>query len=290
MSWTHDYKVKLEAAPATVFTALTTGSALTVWFAEHAQPGAATGENFAFWGRHSLETPTQTQATQRIIAFDAGRRLGFSWAIHGVKTTVNIALTEEGDGCQLALRHEIHGSLPASRERELIDDHWRLAFGNLAAYLAGGAGITLPDFTDRSPSVQQQVVIETTPARVFAALTTPALVNQWFGSKGAEIEPKAGGKYALNWQYKVDGRDVVGGPTTILEYVDGERLVLDWPDWRGDATVKGQTIAFSLEPHGEHTRLHFVHAGFGRPTDISDFPFGWNWFLSELRKVATAQA
>jgi hypothetical protein len=66
--------------------------------------------------------------------------------------------------------------------------------------------------------------------------------------------------------------------------------VLTWPDWRGDATPTGQTISFTLEPEGQGTRLTFVHAGFSRTTDVSDYPFGWSWFLDGLKREAEALA
>jgi len=64
------------------------------------------------------------------------------------------------------------------------------------------------------------------------------------------------------------------------------KLVLDWPDWRGDDTVTGQTISFTLEPNGAGTRLIFVHAGFTRTADIGDYPFGWDGFLGMLKEEA----
>lgn len=57
----------------------------------------------------------------------------------------------------------------------------------------------------------------------------------------------------------------------------------------GDASVPGQTITFHLEPSGAQgakTKLTFVHAGFGRATDVSDYSFGWTYFLDPLKKEA----
>lgn len=64
-----------------------------------------------------------------------------------------------------------------------------------------------------------------------------------------------------------------------------EKLVLDWPDWRGDKTVTGQQIGFYLETVGQGTRVTLVHSGFGRTADLSDYPFGWVYFLGKLREV-----
>jgi hypothetical protein len=49
--------------------------------------------------------------------------------------------------------------------------------------------------------------------------------------------------------------------------------------------VTGQTISFTLTQEGSATRVDFVHSGFTRAADISDYPFGWDHFLGELEKV-----
>lgn len=292
MPFTHTHTATLAATPAQVFAALTEGVQLTRWFAEHAEVGDAVGGAYRFWGRHTLDTPTAEQATQRITRLERDEVLGFDWSIGGVTTNVTITLTSAGIATKAVLQHEVQGELDRPRAKELIDDHWRLAFGNLAAYLAGGAGIALPDYGDPHPVVRLVRTIEAPRALVFRALTEPALINQWFGSKAAVVEPRKGGQYNLHWKYEIDGRPVEGGPTRILDYEQDSRLVLDWPDWRGDSSVTGQSITFELEDAGDATRLHFVHSGFGRTADLSDYPFGWDWFLSELTRVVgeTARA
>ena len=124
---------------------------------------------------------------------------------------------------------------------------------------------------------------------MFRALVEPERINRWFGSESSVVEPRVGGRYGLNWSYKVDGKDVAGGPTKILEIIPNEKLVLDWPDWRGDESITGQTITFLLAPSGSGgTTLTFIHAGFGRTTDMSDFGFGWKYFLDLLNKEASS--
>jgi len=82
---------------------------------------------------------------------------------------------------------------------------------------------------------------------------------------------------------------VKGGPTRILEFEANRKLVLDWPDWRGDARSTGQTISWELEQIPSGTRVTFVHAGFTRPADVGDYPFGWRWFLDGLAREAPAR-
>ncbi len=289
MAWTFEHRWKLAASADAAFRALTEPTQLRQWFAEHVDVGGAVGEPFRFWGKHSLDTPSAAMATQRLTHWEPGRQLGFTWTIGGVDTTVLLTIEPAETSCHLQVHHAVIGELPFPRERELIDDHWRFVTGNLMQQLAGGAGIVLPDFSDPSPVVRQVLLIDAPRDVVFATLITPELVNQWFGTTVAEIEPRVGGRYSVGWKYQIDGRDVVGGPTQILEFVQNERLTLDWPDWRGDASVTGQTISFVLESVGAQTQLTFLHAGFTRTADISDFPFGWVWFLGELRRVATAR-
>lgn len=294
MTWTHEFSCKLPAPPSRVFAALTDPRQLTTWFAEHAEVTPGQGGRFRFWGRYTLGQPTAAQAGQTITRWEPDRALTFDWQVNGVATEVRIALAaEEGDGneTRLTLHHEVRGSVASRRERELIDDHWRLAFGNLTMFLSGQDGILRPDFGDPAPEIRITLDIAAPRDVVFRALIEPDAVSKWFGfGQPVDIEPRVGGKYHLHWKYQVDGRDVEGGPTTILEFVEGERLVLAWPDWRGDTSVTGQRISFTLESVGEATRLTFVHSGFERPADLSDFPFGWRFFLGGLASAAAERA
>jgi uncharacterized protein YndB with AHSA1/START domain len=72
----------------------------------------------------------------------------------------------------------------------------------------------------------------------------------------------------------------------VLDVVPNERLVVSWPDWRGDGAVPLQSVTWLLAPEGAGTRVTLVHAGFTRTVDFSDYPFGWGHFLSEMARVA----
>lgn len=290
MRWTHEHAWKLDAPPDTVLAAFTRPEQLTRWFAERVDLHPEPGGRYRFWGRHTLGTPTEAEATQALVALEPDRHLRFTWTLYGTATEVGIGLAPEGEGTQLTLHHALEGPLPTPRPKELIDDHWRLAFGNLAAHLAGGDGILLPDYADPAPEVRLSLMIDAPRADVFRALIEPEAIGRWFDAPAAVVDPRPGGRYQLGWKYEIDGRPVEGGPTRILELVPDRKLVLDWPDWRGDATVTGQTITFDLADEGPGTRLTFVHAGFERAADISDYPFGWRYFLDKFAGVATAGA
>jgi uncharacterized protein YndB with AHSA1/START domain len=261
-SFTHTHSWTLPATPDVVFRALIDPAELTQWFAEDVQIEPRTNGVYRFWGRHTLGTPPHDAARQTITRYAPNSALAFSWPINDVDTDVTIALEPVEKGTKLTLTHDVSGDLAVPRQRALIDDHWRLAISNLSAHLSGGAAIK-PDYFDPTPEVRIVMPIDAPPATVFRALIEPDTLSRWMRATSA----------------------VVVGQTTILEMVPDEKLVLDWPDWRGDKSVPDQTITFLLAPDGNGgTTLTLVHAGFGRTTDMSDYRFGWQRFLGELKK------
>lgn len=286
----HTYTQTLAAPPPRVFAALTDAAQLRLWFAEHAVIEPHVGGAYRFWGRHTYGAPSREEATQSITALEPDTALGFTWHLENRDSDVRITLTpdSESDGTKLTVRHRFAEAPAIGRAREMVDDLWRLHCGNLAAHLTGGE-VMRPDFADPSPRVEVSIVIDAPRERVFRALTDPEVMNRWISS-AAEVDPREGGRYSYGWKYQIDGSDVAGGPTRIVEYVENERLVTDWPDWRGDPSVPPTTVTWLLRDEGEgRTRVTLVHGTFPRTTDISDYPFGWGWFLSQLKSTAEAK-
>ena len=149
MSFTHAHDFIIRGAdPARVFRAFTEPQELTRWFAEDAQIEPRVGGVYRFWGRHTLGTPAHDAARQTVTQLEPNVRLSFSWPIYDVDTDVMLTLTPHEKGTRLSLEHRVSGDLKVPRATELIDDHWRLAIGNLSTYLAGGV-VTLPDYFAR---------------------------------------------------------------------------------------------------------------------------------------------
>lgn len=170
----------------------------------------------------------------------------------------------------------------------MVDDLWRINGGNLQAHCAGGQGKMLVDYSDANAEVALSIHIDAPPSVVFRALIDPDRIQQWFGV-AASVDPRAGGAWHLKMEFEKDGQKVTSPPCTILEYVENERLVISWPDWRGDQGVPDQRVSWTLKPEGNGTRVDFVHGGFTRAVDISDYPFGWGWFLSRIKAVSEGE-
>lgn len=293
-AWVHDFTTQVPVPRERVFAALVQPSQLRAWFAEQVEADPVPGGPWRFWGRHTPGTPTAPDSRDILLEVLPPERLRFAMTLLGVPGEVELRLADAtGDaagGTDLTLRHALTGPLDQPRSRELVDDFWRLSLGNLTAHLTGGSGLHRPDFGDPHPLVRVAIEIAAPRAAVWRSLLDPEALRKWVGATAPQVDPRPGGTYRYGWQYPIDGRQVEGGPTRILALEPMERLVTDWPDWRGDPTVTGQSITWELEESGAGTRVTLIHSGFGRPADISDFPFGWAWFLGELRKVAEAEA
>lgn len=284
----HEFQCNLAISPQRAFAALSEPQELGRWFAEHVDVEPRQGGAYRFWGRHTYGAPTHAQATQQLLRFEKPSSLAFTWTLHDQPSQVSYVIETDPknpDGVIVKGKHEFAVAPAIGRAREMVDDLWRLQMGNLQAHVAGGAGVLLPDFTDSSPQVRVAILIDAPRERVFRAMMEPELLNQWIAST-AQVEPRVGGRYTFGWKYEQNGVNVEGGPTRILELVENERLVIDWPDWRGDKSVPTQKITWLLEAVGKQTRVTMIHTGFVRAVDISDYPFGWGYFLSRLKIAA----
>jgi uncharacterized protein YndB with AHSA1/START domain len=282
---THEFSFPIAATPERVFRALTQPDELKRWFCEHAEIDLKVGGAFRFWGRYTYGTPTRAAAqAQKVLRLETDAVIAFSWSLAGQPTEVTLSLARGDSGTTLKGAHVFPQPPAKTRARELVDDLWRLNCGNLAAYLAEGTAALMTDFNDAEPQVRASILVNAPRERVFEALLEPDVLNRWIAG-AASVEPRVGGRYTYGWSYKIDERDVQGGPTRILELVPNEKLVVDWPDWRGDTSVPVQKVTWLLESQGTQTRLTVIHSGFVRATDISDYPYGWLGFLRQLKQT-----
>ena len=284
---THTHSITLDATPGRVFDALTAPEDLKVWFAEHIDIEPRLHGHFRFWGRHTYETPGPAEANSVIREFELGQRIAFDWPLAGREAVARLDVEPEGEKTKLTITHTFKRAPAMDRAAEMVDDLWRLLLGALMCHLMG-APVQLPDFTQTEQVVESSIFIDAPRSTVFRAFTDPAMLNQWI-AKDAKVDLDAG-TLDFGWSYENDGKTVVPPPMRILEIEQDRKFVTNWPDWRGDKNVPDQRVTWRLEDEGSGTRLTLLHDGFIRPTDISDYPFGWSYFLSQIKALAEKPA
>jgi len=288
----HEFTWKLPARPARVFAALTNADEVSQWFAEHAEIEPQVGGAYRFWGKHSYGTPSKADATQRITKFAPSQALAFTWRIHDRDSEVSFLIEADPENPEASVVKGMHSFAEApaiNRAKEMIDDLWRFNWGNVSAHIAGGQGKMLVDYSDADPNVSLSIFIDAPPSAVFRTLIDPEKIQQWFGVAAA-VDPRLGGDWHLKMEFEKEGKKVTSPPCRILDIVENERLSISWPDWRGDKNVPDQKVTWMLKPEGAGTRVEFKHDGFVRAVDISDYPFGWGWFLSRITAVAEGKS
>jgi uncharacterized protein YndB with AHSA1/START domain len=123
-------------------------------------------------------------------------------------------------------------------------------------------------------AIHQEVVIEASPQRVFAALTEAAQFSGFTAGAPAEIDGRAGGAFSC-FGGQIVGRNV--------ELVPGKRVV---QAWRSGGWSDGvySIVRFELTPEGKATRVVFDQSGYPAGEDAHLAP-GWHkMYWEPLRK------
>jgi len=132
--------------------------------------------------------------------------------------------------------------------------------------------------SDESTTIVREIEIRAPVTKVFAAITDPNQVTQWWGSDDTyrctsmEQDFRVGGKWrttgvgADGKPFAVEGEYRVIDPPRVLEYTWRH----DWGD-RPDETL----VRFELGEWEGGTRLRVVHSGFADAKSRDDHSQGW---------------
>lgn len=135
--------------------------------------------------------------------------------------------------------------------------------------------------------VDGEVWLAASPQRVFRALTTPGLLEAWWGDEAIytthdwRLRADEGSAWRCEVRLRNGRRHHIEG--TVLEVVPERRLRLSWqPSWGGLAATE---VSFELEAQRGGTRLALRHSGF-RPdfSGLETHRVGWPWVLGWLRR------
>jgi uncharacterized protein YndB with AHSA1/START domain len=134
--------------------------------------------------------------------------------------------------------------------------------------------------------IEREVVIRAPASRVWAALTEPAHLAEWFGDAGAEVDLRPGGRITFRWSQHGTARAVIErlDPPRAFSYRWALRPDVD--PRPGNSTL----VEFTLREGSGVTRLRVVERGFStlewteaeRARDIQANIGGWAAELGEL--------
>lgn len=130
--------------------------------------------------------------------------------------------------------------------------------------------------------------VRTKPAEVFADFTTPERLLRWWGDPAkwwltsAEVEPKAGGRWWLNWESAKGEKDAMGGTFRTID--PGKSFVLAFVGSHASRAKDHHDevlVQFREEQHG--CKVVLRHSGLaGRPEHFADYEKGWTLVLGWL--------
>jgi uncharacterized protein YndB with AHSA1/START domain len=140
--------------------------------------------------------------------------------------------------------------------------------------------------------IEREIRIEASPARVWAVLTEPALVNEWFSPGGpADIDLRPGGIMVLD-----HGQHGVF-KTVIVAIEPLQKFSYIWASAHpGEVATSANStlVEFTLVPDGDATLLKVAESGFDTleiPAGREDASYashssGWDEVMGNLAKFA----
>ena len=149
--------------------------------------------------------------------------------------------------------------------------------------------------TETPAIIVETIAIKAPIEAVFAALTVPDQLVQWWGSEGSyhttamETDLRPGGA----WKTTGTGRD--GEPFSVsgtYRAVDAPRLVeFTWRhDWSETNDIPETLVRYELNERDGVTNLTVTHSGFTTFADRDDHAAGWKTVLAWVRDFVTPRA
>ena len=126
--------------------------------------------------------------------------------------------------------------------------------------------------TDK-PDFVYVTYIESTPERVWDALTDPDLTAQYWGHSNVSTDWQSGSR----WDHvRTDGSGVSDGGGEVVVSDRPRALVLTW---------EASTVAFEIEPYGDIVRLTVKHTDLADEAERAGAASGWAAVLSNLKSL-----
>jgi uncharacterized protein YndB with AHSA1/START domain len=134
------------------------------------------------------------------------------------------------------------------------------------------------------PSMTMVRRIKASPAKVYAALTNPQLMVQWWGPDAgptlrAEADVRPGGRFSVVFRL-LNGDE--HNPTGVYkEVVPEKKLVFTW-EWP-EMPERESLVTFLLAPFDGGTELTLTHAQLPDEAAIKSHAQGWGGWFNKLQ-------
>jgi uncharacterized protein YndB with AHSA1/START domain len=132
------------------------------------------------------------------------------------------------------------------------------------------------------PSFVYVTYIESTPERIWHALTDPETTAAYWGHRNV-----SDWQQGSRWEHvRVDGSGIADVVGTVVESSPPTRLVTTWADpVRPDGEQSPSRVTFDLEPYGDIVRLTVTHEDLADDDERTAVAGGWAAVLSNLKSM-----
>jgi len=128
--------------------------------------------------------------------------------------------------------------------------------------------------TDK-PTFVYVTYVESTPEKLWHALTDADLTGQWWGHSNV-----SDWEVGSTWEHRrTDGSGIVDGVGTVLESLPPKRLVMTFP------TDGPSELTFEIESYGEIVRLTLTHGNLAGQGDYDVVAYVWPAVLANLKSL-----
>ena len=131
------------------------------------------------------------------------------------------------------------------------------------------------------PTYVYVIYIESTPDRVWEALTDADLTGEYWGHRNV-----SDWRVGSRWEHqRMDGSGIADVVGTVLESDPPTRLVSTWAEPGGEPLGGPSRVTFDIEPWGDIVRLTVTHENLATQSDLDAVSTGWPAVLSNLKSL-----
>jgi uncharacterized protein YndB with AHSA1/START domain/DNA-binding transcriptional ArsR family regulator len=138
-----------------------------------------------------------------------------------------------------------------------------------------------PDMTADKPTFVYVTYIQSTPERVWHALTDADLTAEYWGHRNVS-DWQAGS----TWEHRrVDGSDIADVVGTVLETAPPTRLVMTFDEPGAQREDGSSTVTFHIEPYQDIVRLTVTHENLADRNAFDAVSAGWPAVMANLKSL-----